>query len=112
MNYYLKKKGLYLTRTKEFVTEVELDKAWGFDLYLGASQMCMKLGGDFEIVSTLHIFMMYLRNDQPVVDVLKEGIEEKRQKIYEQSNEIVQLRAANKALLDRLKLEFDKKEIS
>jgi hypothetical protein len=109
MNYYLKKNGLYLTKTKGYVTEVELDKAWGFELYLGASQMAMKLGGDFEIVATIEVFMRFIRNEKPAIEILKGGLEEKRQKIYEQANEIIQLKAANAALLNRLKTEYGEK---
>ncbi len=112
MNYYLRKKGLYLTKSKEFVSPVELDKAWGFDMYVAASQTAMKLGGDFEIVQTIEVFMQHLRNSESSIEIFKAGIDEKREKILEQSNRLVELEAANKELLHKLKIEYLGKEIS
>ena len=103
MNYYLRKKGLYLTKNKEFVSAVELDRAWGFDVYVAASQMAMKLGGDYEVVTTLEAFMHHVRNADPIVDLLKAGIDEKREKILEQSARIIELEAAHIQLLNMLK---------
>lgn len=112
MNYYLKRKGKYLTKTKDYVSVAELDKAWGFDLYLTASQTSMKLGGDFEICHVLHILLEFMRKDNDVVEILRLGNDEKRAKIYEQANEIISLTAANKALLKKLKIEYKEKESS
>ena len=112
MNYFLKQKGRYLTRDKEFVSVAELDKAWGFDLYLTASQTAMKLGGDFEICHCLHILLEFMKKDLDIVQVLRDGLDEKRQKIYEQANEITALTAANKALIEKLKLAYIEKNSS
>lgn len=112
MTYFLKRKGLYRTKTGEFVSAAELDKAEGHSLYLAASQLSMKLGGDFEVCHCLDIMMDYLKSGSDTVAILKEGLEEKRQKIYEQANEIAALSAANKALLGRLKIEYVEKEKS
>ncbi len=54
--FCLKKKGYYLTKKGVWVSELELEEIWWFEIYVTASQEAMKI--DAEVIPMLQITIM------------------------------------------------------